>query len=127
MATLKHLVVTVILKSRNGFTQALDGRNEILLRNPPHFTGSHAEDPKAFILEFDKAAKANSWNIMGRCMEILPSYFTGLAEDWFQELMHQKPVYSTFLTDSSAPETIPHSRSAFENSAHVVLLVVKYF
>lgn len=84
------------------FVQALGARNEVLLKAPPHFSGSYAEDPKAFIIEFDKAAKANRWSSVDRCMDILPSCFSGLAEEWFHELMIQRPVFSCFLTDPSA-------------------------
>jgi hypothetical protein len=41
--------------------QALDARSEVLLKPPPHFSGSSFEDPKVFIVNFDKAAKANRW------------------------------------------------------------------
>ncbi|KAI8574928.1 hypothetical protein K450DRAFT_286044 [Umbelopsis ramanniana AG] len=85
------------------FFQTLNIPYEPVLKEPPHFSGSYPEDPKAFILKFDKVAKANSWNNTDRCMNVLPLCFSGLAEEWFDELMIQKPSFSSWLTDPSAP------------------------
>jgi hypothetical protein len=76
--------------------QALDARSEVLLKPPPHFSGSSFEDPKVFIVNFDKAAKANRWNNVSRCLDILPSCFSGLAEEWFQDLMAENPRFASF-------------------------------
>jgi hypothetical protein len=43
-------------------------RGEQVLLEPPRFSGGRKEDPKTFIKEFNKAAKANRWITLDRCL-----------------------------------------------------------
>jgi len=76
---------------------------EVIFKTPPHFSGTPIEDPKQFIVEFDKAARANRWTTIGRCLDILPSCLSGLAEELFLDIIIISPKVPDTCSSANFP------------------------
>lgn len=73
------------------FEGVFEKYSERFFRAPPEFHGWPHEDPRQFLIDFDKVAKANHWSTLPRCLEIMYSCLHGFAEEWFIDFMDNEP------------------------------------